>query len=68
MNNAENKLVDTEQRIEEIYDYQIDVDYVQQKLIDPEDRSKRNNLGVDGILETPVETWEYCEEKLQQVL
>ena len=32
-----------------------------------EDRSRRNNLKVDGILETPGETWEDCEEKLQQV-
>ena len=67
MNNAKNKLVDIEQRIEEIYYYQIDLDHVKQKLIDLDDRSKRNNLRVDRILETLEDTWEDCEEKLQQV-
>ena len=64
-NNAESKLADIEHRIEEIYDYQIDPEYVEQKLIDLEDRSRRNNLRVDSILETPGETWEDREEKLQ---
>ena len=36
VSNAENKLVDIKQRIEKIYDYQIDPDYVLQKLIDLE--------------------------------
>ena len=66
-NNAKNKLVDIEQRIEEIYYYQIDLDHVKQKLIDLDDRSRRNNLRVDRILETLEDTWEDCEEKLQQV-
>ena len=56
VNNAENKQADIEHRIEEIYDYQIDPEYVEQKLIDLEDTSRRNNLRVDGILETPGET------------
>ena len=41
--------------------------YVEQKLMDLEDRPRRDNLRVDGILKTPGETWEDCEEKLQQV-
>ena len=41
---------------------------VEQKLIDLEDRSRRNNLKVDGTLEISRETWEAdCEEKLQEV-
>ena len=67
VSNAENKLADTENRIEEIYDYQTGLGYVKQNLIDLEDRSSRNNLRVDSILETPRETWEDFEEKLQQV-
>ena len=67
VNTAENKLADTKHLIKEIYDYHIDPDYVGQKLKDLEDRSSRNKLRVDGILETPWETWEDCEEKLQQV-
>ena len=47
-NNAKNKLADIEHRIEELYDYQIYLNYVKQKLIDVEDRSRRNNLRVDG--------------------
>ena len=57
VNNAESKLAYIEHRIEEIYDYQIDLEYIEQKLIDLEDRLRRNNLRVDGILETPGETW-----------
>ena len=56
MNNTENKLADMEKRFEEIYDYQTDPDYVEQRLIDLEYRSRINNLRVDGILETPGET------------
>ena len=67
VNNVENKLADIKHRMEEICDYQIDPDYVEQKLIDLEDRSRRNNQRVDGILETPAERWEDSEEKLQQV-
>ena len=48
--NVESKLADIEHRIEEIYDYKVYPEYVEQKLIDLEDRSRRNNLRVDGIL------------------
>ena len=64
MSNAENKLADIEHQVEEIYDYQIDSDYVEEKLIVLEDRPRRNNLRVDGIVENSGETWEDCEEKL----
>ena len=67
MNNVENKLVDIKHQIEKIYDYQFDLDYAEEKLIDLDNRLRRNNLRIDGILETPGETWENCEEKLQQV-
>ena len=35
------------------------------KLIELEDRSRRNNLRVDGIKERPNETWEDYENKLR---
>ena len=63
VNNAENKLTDIEHRIEEIYDYKIDPDNVVQKLIDLEDRSKRNNMRVNGIQGKHGK----IKEKLQQV-
>ena len=34
------------------------------KIIDLEDRSRRNNLRVDGIKERPNETWENCKKEL----
>ena len=61
MNNTENELADIEHRIEDIYDYQIDLVQVEQKLIDLEDRSRRTNLRVDVVLGTPGEKWEDCE-------
>lgn len=33
-----------------------------------EDRGRRNNLKIDGIKESEKETWEECEEKIQEVL
>ena len=34
------------------------------KLVDPEDRSRRNNLRINGIKEGKSETWEESEEML----
>ena len=56
VNNAENKLEDIVHRTQEICDYQIDPEYVEQKLIYLEDKSRRNSVKVDGFLETPGET------------
>ena len=67
MKNVENKLVDIKHQIERIYDYQVDLEYAEEKLIGLDNRFMRNNLRIDGIQETPGETWENCEEKLQQV-
>ena len=67
MKNVENKLVDIKHQIERIYDYQVDLEYAEEKLIGLDNRLMRNNLRIDGIQETPGETWENCEEKLQQV-
>ena len=38
------------------------------KLIQLEDRSRRNNLCIDGIAETNNDSWEYCEEQFQKIL
>ena len=50
-------LNDLSDRVDEIYDYQVDPEYVTNKLIDLEDRSRRNNLRMDGISESRNETW-----------
>ena len=54
-------------RVDEIYDYQVDPEYVTNKLIDLEDRFRRNNFRIAGISESRNETWEECEEEIQKV-
>ena len=61
---VEENLGHIEDRVQEIYDYQLDPSFSEDKLIDFEDRSKRNNLGVDGIKERPDGTWEDCKNEL----
>ena len=56
-----------ESDIQEIYEYQIDPKYVLNKLTELEDRSRRNNIRIDGIKETKGETWNDCEEKVQDM-
>ena len=38
-----------DERTREIYGWQLDPEYVHNKLVDLEDRSRRNNLRIDGI-------------------
>ena len=64
---VESKYNYIEDKMNEIYDYQIDPEYVKQKLIDLEDRSRCNNLRVDGIEEKNGETWDDCEKELQNL-
>ena len=47
-----------------IYIYIYITYFIEDKLIELEDRSRRNNLRVDGIKERPNETWEDCENEL----
>ena len=46
----------------------LDPNEVPKKLIELEDRSRRNNLRFDGLTEDPNETWDDCEQKVQDVL
>ena len=57
--------MDTE--LEEFYKNQIDPEYVCNNLIDLEDRSRRYNLRTDGVTERKGETWEQCEEEIQNI-
>ena len=45
-----------------MYDYQLDPAFIEDKLIDLEDRSRRNNIEIDDIKERPNGTWEDCEK------
>ena len=57
-----------EEKVDEIYDYQIDPDEVEKKLTDLEDRSRRNNLRIDGVAEENGETWDDCERKVKEII
>ena len=37
---------------------------IENKLVDLEDRSRRNNLRINGIKEGKNETWQECEERV----
>ena len=41
----------------------LDSDYDTGKLIELQDRSRRNKLLIPGVEETPNETWDICEKK-----
>ena len=41
---------------------------LQEKIVDLENRSRRNNLRVDGITEHANETWQVYEEKIKELL
>ena len=60
---VEKNLGHIESRVQEMYDYQLDPAFIEDKLIDLEDRSRRNNLRVDSIKERPNEIWEDCENE-----
>ena len=43
------------------------VEYNREKLVDLEDRSRRNNLRVDGMIESERQNWEVTEEKVKSL-
>ena len=51
----EESLGNIESRVQETQDYQLDSGFIEDKLIDLEDQSRRNNLRIDGIKERPNE-------------
>ena len=46
----------------------LDPNEVSKKLMELEDRSRRNNLHLDSLTEDHNETWDECERKVQNVL
>ena len=63
----EERCENMETELQEFYNNQIDPEYVYNKLVDLEDRSRRCNLRIDGVTEKKGETWEQCEEEIQNV-
>ena len=63
----EENMKDVDARVRDIYEYQVDPNYVLDKLTELEDRSRRNNLRIDGINEQKGETWEMYETKIKNI-
>ena len=55
-----------DERIREIYEWQLDLEYVHIKLADLEDHSRRNNLRIDEIKEKVGQKWEDCEAEVEK--
>ena len=58
------KVSSLEEKVEQIYNYQIDLE---KKLTDLEDRSRRSNLRIDGVAEEIGESWDDCEQKVKEI-
>ena len=54
--------------INEVQQDLVDPNYISSKLIKLEDRSRRNNLCIDGIGEKPNETWDECGACMQELI
>ena len=72
---VEENMCKVKKDLKEIYEYQIDPDYVndsltdiRNKLTELEDRLRTNNIQIDRRADEPVETWEECESKVQRLL
>ena len=68
LGNVKKDITKLENNIKWIEKDLLDADDVSAKLAELEDRSRRNNLRMNGLGETPNETWKTCEEKIQEVL
>ena len=65
--NMQSNVSSLEEKVDEIYDYQIDPDEVEKKLTDLQDHSRRNNLRIDGFAEENNKTWDDCERKVKDI-
>ena len=65
--NMQRKVSRLEEKIEEIYDYQIHPEKVEKKLTDLEDRCRGNNLQIDTVAEENCEGWDDCERKVKEI-
>ena len=49
-------------------DYIEDAENIHNKLVELENRSRRNNIRIDGIKEYNKESWEECEKRVHSML
>ena len=55
--------MDAENFVQEVYGYQLDSAFIEDKLINLKDQSRWNNVRIDGINERLNELWEDCEKE-----
>ena len=68
---AEKKVEKLQEQINELWDYQVDperLELTERKIVVLEDRSRGNNLRIDGISEKENETWDECEQDVQSLI
>ena len=67
MEKIEEKYDHINSKVNKYYEYQMDPQYVEEKLIELEDRSRRCNLRIDGVEDGKDETWDQCEGKVLDI-
>ena len=66
--NVKNDIKNVQTDLREIEDDLLDPTFVMEKLTELEDRSRQNNVRIDGIPETPNETWGNCDEEMRKII
>ena len=61
--NINDNIYQVQAHLQEIEDDILDPEYFIKKTMELEESSRRKNIRVDAIAETPNETWESCKEK-----
>ena len=62
------KFKKVEEDVAYMNDYIEDAENIHNKPVELEDRSRRNNIRIDGIKEHNKESWEECERRVHSVL
>ena len=64
---CQEKAAHLDERIREIYEWQLDPEYVHKKLVDLEDCSRRTKLRINGIKEKIRKSWEDFEAEVEKI-
>ena len=68
---AERKVEKLQEQINEFWGYQVNLErleFTERKIVDLEDRSRRNNLRVDGLSKKENEIWDECKQEVQTLI
>ena len=68
LDNLKNELLQNQKHQRQQQPVIPDLKEIKGKLNDLENRSRRNNLRIDGILEEENGSWSQCEKKLQEII